>query len=331
MASTTPAALSPLSFPPSTFAKLTPGPYLLAHLQPADPKSLSTRPSGRTPREFRTPSITTGSLSHSNGSAVVRLGSTSIVVGIRAEILRAQDIPYHQPSGGDDEDDDEIASLGLLIPNLELSTGSTPSNLPGNAPSSTAQSLTHRLVSLLHSTRLVRAEDLRITALESDPEDPEAPAVEKAKAYWALYIDALLISGDGGVFDAAWGGVVAALRDVKLPAARWDADRERVVCSPLVEGSRGLELRGSPRACGFAVFDTSAPVRGEKGKAWVLADPDGFEEGVCRETVTVTVREGGEVCRIEKSGGGAVGVEMMRDLIEQAQERWKTWASVTDA
>ncbi|KAF2149502.1 ribosomal protein S5 domain 2-like protein [Myriangium duriaei CBS 260.36] len=320
MASTAPATLSPLSFPPATFAKLTPGPYLLAHLQPSDSKTPSTRPSGRAPLETRKPTIQTGSLSHSNGSAVVRIGATSIVVGIRAEILRAQDIPHQRHAlSSSPTSDDEISRLGLLIPNLELSTGSSPSNLPGNPPSTLAQSLTHRLSSLLHSTHLLSPSDLHITGPSQDD-----PSVQETKAYWALYIDGLLLSHDGAVFDAAWAAVVAALADTRLPAARWDADYERVVCSPLAEEARKLEIRGRPMAVSFAAFESGSRIRGEKGKGWILADPDGFEEGVCRESVTVTV-DGGMVVRVEKSGGAVVGVEEMRDLIGEAERRWGEW------
>ncbi|GAM89721.1 hypothetical protein ANO11243_077600 [Dothideomycetidae sp. 11243] len=319
MASSEPPALSPLSFPPATFAKLTPGPFLLAHLQPSNPKTPPTRPSGRSLLETRKPTVQTGSLSHSNGSAVVRIGGTAVVVGVRAEILRAQDIPHL--SSPDIED--EISSLGLLVPNLELSTGSSPQNLPGNAPSSLAQSLTHRLQSQLHSTRLVRGEDLRI---EAEEEDEDGNMKKVVKAYWALHIDALLISADGCVFDAAWAAVRAALADTRLPGARWDADRENVVCSARRADARKLELSATrPIAASFAAFSTQSKVRGEDGRAWILADPDAFEDGVCSESITVTVGAKGQILRVEKSGGLVIGVDETETLIEEAQHRWAEW------
>ncbi|TKX21408.1 3' exoribonuclease family protein [Elsinoe australis] len=340
MATSTAPTLSPLSFPAATFAKLSPGPYLLAHLQPSDRKAPSTRPSGRAPLEHRHPSIHTGSLSHSNGSAVVRLGSTAIVCGIRAEILRAQDIPqpyrpYQTPSttaptsepDDDSESSTEISDLSLLVPNLELSTGSSPSNLPGNPPSTLAQSLTHRLHSLLHSTSLLRPSDLRIASFVTDPDDTETQTLV-TKAYWALYIDVLLISHDGNVFDGAWLAVLAALQDVRLPAASWDADTERVICDPRREQGRRLRLRGLPIAGSFGVFSTESKIRGEGGQEWVLADCDAFEEGVCRETITVVVGEEGEVRRVEKSGGGKVGMGRMREVVGEARKRAEEWRRV---
>ncbi|KAG8629472.1 hypothetical protein KVT40_003337 [Elsinoe batatas] len=325
----TPSTLSPLSFPASTFAKLSPGPYLLAHLQPAEQAS-PTRPSGRSPLDFRTPTIHTSSLTHSNGSAVVRLGATSVVCGIRAEVLRAQDIPHpyrpytslSNPSAASTE----IEDLSLLIPNLELSTGSSPQNLPGNPPSTLAQSLTHRLHSLLHSTSLLSPSDLRITTKVTDPDTGEEEEV--TKAYWALYIDTLLISHDGAVFDAAWLAILAALQGTILPKATWDADMERVVCDPRKSEGRRLRLQEMPVASSFGVFTTDSKIRGEEGKEWLLADTDAFEEGVCGETVTIVIGKEGEVRRVEKSGGCKVGRGGMGEVVREAQKRAVEWRGV---
>ena len=90
-----------LSFPRETFAKLAPGPFLRAHLKQKTP----IRANGRSPSEFRTPAINMGSLTHSNGSAVVRVGDTAVVCGVRGEILLASDMP-HPP--GEDIDEKEI-------------------------------------------------------------------------------------------------------------------------------------------------------------------------------------------------------------------------------
>lgn len=342
------AAPSALSFSRETFAKLSPGPFLLAHLKPASSRSSPTRPSGRSPLEFRQPIVNTGSLSHSNGSAVIRVGDTAVVCGVRAEILRAQDIPqpYRTPistssnplqdTTAPDTASREIEELGLLVPNLELSTGCSPAHLPGNAPSTLAQSLSQRILSLLHVSRLLSADDLRITYTEPQTEDdePDVPPNVVTKAYWALYIDILVMSLDGNPFDAAWGAVLAALDNTRLPRAEWNPDIENVVCSPEVSESRKLSLNGLPVASSFAVFSTvSAMKRRDQAETWVLADPDGAEEEVCREAVTITVtpkREDGSggVLRIEKNGGGVVDVKKMRELVALAMDRWSDWDGV---
>ncbi|MBE7181125.1 MAG: hypothetical protein INR71_07950, partial [Terriglobus roseus] len=66
---------------------------------------------------------------------------------------------------------------------------------------------------------------------------------------------------------------------------------------------------------------------GEEDREWVLADPDDFEEGLCGESVTVTV-DGEAVRRIEKSGGTVVDRDGMRAVVAMARERWKELAGI---
>ncbi|PGH02723.1 exosome complex component RRP43 [Blastomyces parvus] len=400
-----------LSLPPSQFARLQPHSYLLAHLSPSSPDSRPPlRVNGRTPSQFRSVSINTGSLTHTNASAVVRMGDTVAVCGVRGEILSTDDIaawnvssssdastskrrktasahaeelqhkqkpnePVEDEEDGDDddngdEDDSEIHAFNLLVPNISLNTGCTPSIAPSAAPSTLAQSLSHELLSLLHTTRLVRASDLRILhhppnltdittphpSTSEQPREPEPEREPETKAFWTLYIDILIISHAGNVFDAAWGAMVAALRDTRLPKAWWDMDSEMVLCSDDVGEARPLRLRGLPIASSFGVFeademekwripmpvgeDVEGGVRSGKSKAgdgrpqrWILADLDGFEESLCAERVCVVVDKdaGGSVkiLKLEKNGGLAVGRREVRELVELAAGRWEEWKELS--
>lgn len=284
--------------------------------------------------------MNTGSLTHCNGSAVVRLGNTSVVCGVRAEILTGVDAPADTNINDIDRSEDpqqereEIESLRLLVPNVEVSTGSTPNFIPGNAPSAFAQTLITRLRSLLLSTHLLRAKDLRILHTPaSNPADPSEPPEPELKGYWVLYIDIFYISIDGNAFDAAWLGILSALRETRIPRAFWDEDMETILCSDAPSEARRLQLRGLPVASSFAVFEGKRgwDESGEDDESvdWLLSDPDAFEEGVCKESACVVVDcSGGKkgkasvVRRVEKSGGTVVGREEMRELVARAVERW---------
>ncbi|KAF9698162.1 hypothetical protein EKO04_003740 [Ascochyta lentis] len=331
MATAAPAPPPALTFPRPIFAAVSPHPFLQAHLSAS---KTALRANGRAAHEFRAPGVNTGSLTHCNGSAVVRLGNTSVVCGVRAEILKEEDTPgTASPAAvnaigdvdGDDTDDtegDEVESLRLLVPNVELSTGSTPAHIPGNAPSTFAQTLITRIRSLLHSTHLLRARDLRITYTPStNPEDADAAPETVCKAYWVLYLDVFFISIDGNAFDAAWLAILAALNNTRIPRAYFDEEYEGILCSDDPSEARTLHLRGLPVPSSFAVFEGRGEGGGEKGQEWVLSDPDAFEEGVCRETVTITVDKG-VIRRVEKSGGGVVGRQTMKGLVKRAIERW---------
>nr|POE66255.1 exosome complex component rrp43 [Quercus suber] len=317
-----------LSFPRETFARLTPAPFLQAHLKQSSP----IRPNGRKPEEWQTPVINTGSLTHSNGSAVVRVGDTAVVCGIRAEVLLAADVP--QPPKEDADPHDLIADLGLVVPNVELSTGCSPAHLPGNAPGTLAQSLSHRVLSLLRVANILRSEDLCITHVlpPTDEDGPDAQPQTVTKAYWTLYLDILCIALDGNPFDAIWAAVLASLRDTVLPRAWWDPEREMILCSPLTSEAKKLQLSDLPIAATFAVFSTaSAFKQRHDAESWVLVDPDGFEEEICNESLTVVLRvdQMGKVhvLRLEKSGGTEIDLATMRQCVEKAKDRFAQWTS----
>lgn len=328
-----------LSFPRPIFAALSPHPFLRAHLTSSTSKNKSpqpTRANGRTASEFRQLGVNTGSLTHCNGSAVVRMGNTAVVCGVRAELLKADDITSTEEYELEAEEDDgqEIADLRLLVPNVELSTGSTPQLIPGNAPSTFAQTLVTRIRNLLFSTRLVRAKDLRILYTpSSNPEDPDEEPEKELKGYWVLYIDTLFISLDGNAFDAAWLAILAALRDTLLPHAYFDEEFEAILCSDAPSEARKLDLRGLPVPSRFAVFEGRGGADGEEGEDWMLSDPDAFEESVCRESVCLVIdcsdgKKGAVLRKIEKSGGGVVDRDVLKGLVKRATERWGVWEKV---
>ena len=330
-----------ISVPPYAMPLISPSALLHAHLT-RDP---SLRPSKRLPTQFRPITLNVSSLTHANGSALVRIGDTAVVCGVRAEILPVSEIANYrtkrtQPSpkstsGVSEEDYTEITSNNLLVPNIELSTGCSPNHLPGSPPSSEAQSLSQRLLSLLHTSQLVSVSDLQIyyePPPDIDVEDgPESG--RELKAYWALYIDILVISYGGGIFDAAWFALHAALKDTIIPRAWWDMDLQSVTCSPETEEAKRLQLRGCPVPLSFGVFMPDRATSGPfKAKSWILCDTDTFEDDCCTEKGTVTVdagvEEGWSLVKVEKSGGGRAGRAELKELVELAGARWKEWNKV---
>ena len=239
-----------LSFPRETFAKLSPHPYLLAHLQPSSPSTPSRRANARLPTQFRPAHFNNGSLTHAEGSAVVRIGDTTVVCGVRGELLLASNAAGFRMDKATTEPAiskgySEVKELDLLVPNIELATGCSPAFLPGQPPSTLAQSLSTKVYSLLHSSNLVNGDDLRIwyqppdlsddDVMDDDAKETPEPEI---KAFWTLYIDILFISLDGNPFDAAWVAVVSALKNVRLPKAYWDPDREMILCEDAAKESK---------------------------------------------------------------------------------------------
>lgn len=311
---------SSTSFAPQTFAKLSPHPFLLANLQPphhaghqqpsssssSSPPPPSARANGRAPQQPRPVRANLSSLSHAHGSALVRIGDTSVLCGVRGELLPVAHIPqWRTPrtraeretlSAADirAEGAAEMRDYDLLVPNIELATGCAPQFLPGVPPTTLAQTLSTRVFTLLHGNGadgLLDVDDLRVwysppdgtetttTGQEEDEkmadddqdEGAAAAATEpELKAYWTLYIDVLFLSFDGNPFDAAWVAILAALRDTQLPKAWWDADREMVLCSRAEK--KPLRVTGLPVA-------TTAVVVTEKEKEAATELPQEGEGG----------------------------------------------------
>ncbi|KAG1050568.1 hypothetical protein G6F42_029003 [Rhizopus arrhizus] len=86
MATTTTAAPTTDKF--EIFSRIQPHEYLKRFL---DQK---VRPDGRTLNEFRKTMITSGAISTANASAMVRLGGTTVVCGIKAAVCEPKiDVP----------------------------------------------------------------------------------------------------------------------------------------------------------------------------------------------------------------------------------------------
>ncbi|KAK4466627.1 putative exosome complex exonuclease RRP43 [Cladorrhinum samala] len=349
-----PPAQPSLTFTRPVFAKLSPHPYLLHTLSPSDPSTTpSSRTNGRKPNEARKIQINTSSLSQAHGSALVRTGDTTVICGVRGEILPVAAIPQFRENKNRKYDDagtleekgrKELKEYDLLVPNIELATGCAPQFLPGVPPTTLVQTVSTRVYSLLHSTGLVDVEGLRIWYThtrggdgdkmegvegEEAHEEEDEELEPEIKAYWVLYIDLLFVSFDGNPFDAAWAAVVAALKDTKLPAARWDPDREMVVCSGKEEQKKKLNVRGLPVASSAAVFLEKEHAEEREGdRHWILLDPDRQEEGLCNEVITMVVDCNGQdgelrIRSIEKQGGTVLGRELIRGFAGVAEERWK--------
>ena len=189
------ASLSPPSSPSSssipssataaaadTFKRLHPEAYL-GHFVEAD-----VRPDGRSRLGFRDTIVSVGAISSANGSALVRLGSTCCVAGVKAL--------YANPPLTD-----ERGVSGWLVPNVTISPMASGSVRPGPPPRQ-AQTLTAWLHDTLKNCKSV---------------DLDLLCIVPKQLVWAIYLDIEVINADGNLADACLLAACAALRDTRLP------------------------------------------------------------------------------------------------------------------
>ncbi|XP_053680341.1 exosome complex component RRP43-like [Anopheles nili] len=155
------------------------------------------RPDGREPEDLRPLAISLNVIKNADGSAVVKIGNTTVICGIKAELSAPKAL---EPS------------MGFLVPNIELSPVSSPTLRPG-PPCDEAQVCSRTLADAISNSRCINLKDL---------------CISPGNLVWTLYCDLVCLDHDGCVFDAALIALISALHTVKLPSVRYNHDTEEM-------------------------------------------------------------------------------------------------------
>eukprot|EP00761_Pharyngomonas_kirbyi_P006258 gb/GECH01006264.1/.p1 GENE.gb/GECH01006264.1/~~gb/GECH01006264.1/.p1 ORF type:complete len:277 (+),score=61.46 gb/GECH01006264.1/:1-831(+) len=181
------------------------------------------RPDARTLDTIRFTAVSAGSLGTADGSTVVKLGDTSVICGVKAEVgIPEEDHPKD----------------GKIVLNVEL----PPLCSPKFHKWSETEQTSHSIASLI--------EDI---ILSSSMFDLSQLCIEPQRAMWVLYIDVYCLNDDGSIFDAALTAVATALRNTKLPSVRL-TDNDEVVIEPEKE-KIPLTLTHCPIPLSFGILE----------------------------------------------------------------------------
>ncbi|CAG8626631.1 11524_t:CDS:2 [Dentiscutata erythropus] len=205
-----------LAFEAETFRKIQPQEYLLRFIQG------NIRPDGRSLSQFRPTTVNQSCITTTNGSSMVRIGNTTVVCGIKAEVATPK---FNSPLEG------------YLVPNIDLSPICSPKFKPG-PPGELAQVISENLNNLLKSASV-----LDLTSL----------CIKEGVAVWVLYIDLVCVNYDGNIYDASVIGMITALANVKLPEATFEEASGLVKATE--ELSVTLKLQRIPYSVTIALFD----------------------------------------------------------------------------
>lgn len=140
----------------------------------------------RTMDQFREVSVEVGTIKSAQGSALVKVGKTQVVAGIKVE--HAEPFP--------DKPDN-----GMLVVNAELLPLASPTFEPGR-PSENA-------------IELARVVDRGIR--ESNAIDLDKLVIKSGEDVWAVFIDIYVLDHDGNLIDASALAAIAALLNAKPP------------------------------------------------------------------------------------------------------------------
>ncbi|KAK9767902.1 hypothetical protein K7432_001882 [Basidiobolus ranarum] len=204
------------TFSGDTFRKIHPAEYFRKFL------SQNIRPDGRGLSSYRQTKVTPGAIGTADGSALVRIGETSVLCGIKAEVAEPK---ISSPNEG------------FVVPNVELPPLCSSQFKPG-PPSEKAQVLSDNINNLFHSCKIMPLEQL---------------CIEKGKAVWVLYVDIVCLNYDGNIFDAALIAFIAALKNVKLPKVTYSSEEGSVTATR--EEEIQLNLNHVLYPATFGIFD----------------------------------------------------------------------------
>lgn len=182
------------------------------------------RPDGRDLLEFRKTILNVGSISTAEGSALVKLGNTTVVCGVKAEFaVPSQENPNH----------------GYIVPNVDLPPLCSSRFRPG-PPNEQAQVLSQFVADTISNCEPVDLKDLCIL---------------EGKLCWVLYVDVVCLSYDGNITDASLIAAIAALKNTQLHAVT--INEESQTPEPSETRDISLTIRNHPIAATFGIFDDS--------------------------------------------------------------------------
>ncbi|EHP69442.1 MAG: exosome complex protein Rrp42 [Metallosphaera yellowstonensis] len=145
-----------------------------------------TRTDGRKFTDYRPISITLGYAKKADGSALVRLGDTTVLAGVKIE----EDEPYP-----------DTPAQGNLVVNAELLPLAYETFEPG-PPDENAIELSRVVDRSLRDSKSI---------------DLSSLVIEEGKRVWTVWVDISVLDYGGNVLDACTLAAVAALYDTKLP------------------------------------------------------------------------------------------------------------------
>eukprot|EP00198_Chlamydomonas_reinhardtii_P001199 XP_001690534.1 predicted protein [Chlamydomonas reinhardtii] len=258
------------------------------------------RPDGRPIGRARAVTIGAGTITTADGSALVKVGRTTVLAGVRLEIMRP---------------DETAPAAGALVLSVEMAPFSSADYRPGRAPD--------------HVSAVV--EKLSSALLGSGA----ALCIAEGKAAWRALLDVYVLDADGCVLDAALLAAVAALRDTRIPAVRntreghYYAARGAGGRKGGKAGEAGL-VEGSPTAVGLGRLPLALTCC-LYGKH-VLVDPTADEERLAGCGVTVVVDGAGQLQGLYKAGGRVLAdTATLVRCTEAARLRHRELSALLDA
>ncbi|CAK5075363.1 unnamed protein product [Meloidogyne enterolobii] len=242
---------------------------------------------GRQLTDYRPISIETGILAGANGSARIQIGSTDVLLSVKAELNTTTD---------------PVLSNRLKF-FVDLSANASP-KFAGRGGQEQAEEWAKTLYAA-YDNDYIMVESMKRLLL--------APPLH----YWTLYVDAIVLQHDGNIMDALSLGVKAALFDTQIC---------NVIVRPADEGKFLIDLPDEISTWKLDVTSAPLIVAVTRIGNQTVFDLDLSEELCSNNTLYVGIKQGENeednseslITCIKKVGGGAVEIDSMVEMLEKA-------------
>ncbi|XP_043228118.1 exosome complex exonuclease RRP42-like isoform X2 [Amphibalanus amphitrite] len=239
------------------------------------------RTDGRRRRDYRPMELETGLVTHAAGSARLRLATTDVLVGVKAEV--GEPLP-------------ERPRAGRLQFSVDCSANASP-EFEGRGGEALAGSIASCLTRAYASP----------SALDLRP-----LSIVPARQCWILYVDILILECGGNLYDAVSCAVKAALFNARVPeldVSSADSGRVDVELSDDPFKLLRLDVENAPCLVTLLLVDSEC-----------IVDPTQEEEACSKASLVTAVTAGGLVTAVTKAGRGSFHPTTVASALEMAAE-----------
>ncbi|XP_039045488.1 exosome complex component RRP43-like [Hibiscus syriacus] len=257
----------------------------------------SIRPDARPLGRARDTTIALGAVASANGSALAKIGSTTMLAAIKMEV--------RTPSM-------ETPDEGCIAIDFHMPPICSPIFRPCR-PSEAAPVVAKQLSDTILSSGMINLKELSLVS---------------GKAAWMTYLDIYCLDADGALFDAALLAAVAAFSHLEIPVVSLNDDGKIVLSEeqglsdrePVNKEKRKVNLGGIP-------FSLTCILH----KNYILADPTAEEESIMETSVTMVLDSSSQLVSLYKPGGAVLAyTSAIQDCIALTRQRVKELQKVLE-
>ncbi|XP_050273014.1 uncharacterized protein LOC126716083 [Quercus robur] len=259
----------------------------------------SIRPDGRPLGRARDTTIALGAVASAEGSALAKIGSTTMLAAIKMEVMT--------PSM--DSPDEGCIAIDFHMPPI-----CSPIVRPGR-PAEIAPVVSKQLSDTISSSGMINLKELSLVS---------------GKAAWMAYLDIYCLDADGALFDAALLSAVAAFSHLQIPAVSLNDDGKIVVVSEENGGKLEKDAVNKERmklTLKSVPFSLTCVLH----KNYILADPTAEEESIMETVVTVVLDSSSQLVSLYKPGGPVLAyTSAIQDCVALTRQRMKELQKILD-